>query len=38
MDLAQQQLARLEALCGKGCEQYEALSAAIAGEPQNWGG
>ena len=26
-----------EALCGKGCEQYEALSAAIAGEPENWG-
>ena len=38
IDLAEQELARLEALCGKGCEQYEALSAAIAGEPENWGG
>jgi tetratricopeptide (TPR) repeat protein len=38
IDLAEQELAKLEALCGKGCEQYEALSAAIAGEPESWGG
>jgi tetratricopeptide (TPR) repeat protein len=38
LDLAKQELAKLEALCGKGCEQYEALSAAIAGEPEQWGG
>jgi len=38
VDLAQQELAKLEALCGKSCEQYEALSAAIAGEPEQWGG
>jgi tetratricopeptide (TPR) repeat protein len=37
IDLAEQELAKLEALCGKGCEQYEALSATIAGEPENWG-
>lgn len=37
-DLARQELARLEAICGKGCEQYEALAAAIAGEPEQWGG
>lgn len=36
--LALQELAKLEALCGKGCEQYEALSATIAGEPEQWGG
>jgi tetratricopeptide (TPR) repeat protein len=38
IELARQELAKLEALCGKGCEQYEALSAAIAGEPEEWGG
>jgi tetratricopeptide (TPR) repeat protein len=38
IDLAEQELATLEALCGKGCEQYEALSATIAGEPEQWGG
>ncbi len=38
VDLAQVQLAKLETLCGKGCDQYEALSAAIAGEPEHWGG
>jgi len=38
VDLARQELAKLEALCGKGCEQYEALSATIAGEPEQWGG
>ena len=38
IDLAEQELARLATLCGKGCEQYEALSSAIAGEPENWGG
>jgi tetratricopeptide (TPR) repeat protein len=37
IDLAMQELAKLEALCGKGCEQYEALSSAIAGEPEHWG-
>jgi tetratricopeptide (TPR) repeat protein len=37
MDLAKQQLAKLETLCGKGCEQYEALASAIAGEPEHWG-
>jgi tetratricopeptide (TPR) repeat protein len=38
VDLAKRELAKLEALCGKGCEQYEALAAAIAGEPEQWGG
>jgi tetratricopeptide (TPR) repeat protein len=38
IDLARQELARLEALCGRTCAQYEALSSAIAGEPQHWGG
>ena len=37
-DLAKIQLAKLETLCGTSCEQYEALAAAIAGEPENWGG
>jgi len=37
-DLAKRELAKLEAICGKGCEQYEALAAAIAGEPEQWGG
>jgi tetratricopeptide (TPR) repeat protein len=37
-DLAKVQLARLETLCGTGCEQYEGLAAAIAGEPESWGG
>jgi tetratricopeptide (TPR) repeat protein len=37
-DLARQELAKLEAICGKGCEQYDALAAAIAGEPEQWGG
>lgn len=36
-DLARTELARIEALCGTNCEQYEALSAAIAGEPEHWG-
>jgi tetratricopeptide (TPR) repeat protein len=35
MDLAELQLAELEALCGKTCEQYEDLAAAIAGEPEH---
>jgi tetratricopeptide (TPR) repeat protein len=38
MDLAKVQLAKLETLCGTGCEQYRELSAAIAGEPESWGG
>jgi tetratricopeptide (TPR) repeat protein len=38
MDLAQVQLAKLETICGKTCEQYEGLRAAIAGEPEHWGG
>lgn len=38
VDLAEVELARLETLCGKTCNQYEALSAAIAGEPEHWGG
>jgi tetratricopeptide (TPR) repeat protein len=38
MDLAKVQLAKLETLCGTSCEQYEDLAAAIAGEPENWGG
>ena len=38
MDLARIELARLETLCGTGCEQYAGLAAAIAGEPENWGG
>ena len=38
LGLARQQITELVALCGKGCEQYEALSAAIAGEPQSSGG
>jgi hypothetical protein len=37
-DLAKIQLAKLETLCGTSCEQYEGLAAAIAGEPENWGG
>lgn len=37
MDLAKKQLAKLESLCGKGCAQYEALAASIAGEPEHWG-
>ena len=37
IDLAEEQLAQLETLCGKACEQYEALAAAIAGEPERWG-
>lgn len=35
--LAEQQLAYIESACGQTCEQYEALAAAIAGEPQRWG-
>ena len=38
MDLAEVQLAKLETLCGASCEQYEELAAAIAGEPEHWGG
>jgi tetratricopeptide (TPR) repeat protein len=38
MDLARVQLATLETLCGTSCEQYEDLAAAIAGEPESWGG
>jgi tetratricopeptide (TPR) repeat protein len=37
-DLADVELARLESLCGRTCEQYQALAAAIAGEPERWGG
>jgi tetratricopeptide (TPR) repeat protein len=37
-DLAEIELARLETLCGADCGQYEALAAAIAGEPEQWGG
>jgi tetratricopeptide (TPR) repeat protein len=37
-DLADVELARLESLCGRSCEQFEALAAAIAGEPERWGG
>jgi tetratricopeptide (TPR) repeat protein len=37
-DLAHVELAKLESLCGRSCEQYEALAAAIAGEPERWGG
>jgi tetratricopeptide (TPR) repeat protein len=33
LDLAKTELTKLEALCGKECEQYEDLSKAIAGEP-----
>jgi tetratricopeptide (TPR) repeat protein len=39
MDLARAQLATLETICGsKACEQYKGLAAAIAGEPESWGG
>jgi len=37
-DLAEVQLASLETLCGTDCEQYQELAAAIAGEPEHWGG
>jgi tetratricopeptide (TPR) repeat protein len=37
-DLAKVELAKLETLCGTNCEQYEGLAAAIAGEPESWGG
>jgi len=37
MDLAKVELATIEALCGKDCKQYDALAAAIAGEPEHWG-
>jgi tetratricopeptide (TPR) repeat protein len=33
MDLAKAELAKVEALCGKECEQYEDLAKAIAGQP-----
>jgi tetratricopeptide (TPR) repeat protein len=38
MDLARTELASLETLCGTTCEQYQGLAAAIAGEPESWGG
>jgi tetratricopeptide (TPR) repeat protein len=38
VDLAETQLAKLESLCGESCEQYQELAAAIAGEPEHWGG
>jgi pentatricopeptide repeat protein len=34
-DLAAAELATLEALCGTECEQYEDLSAALAGQPED---
>jgi len=33
-DLAKLELAKLEVLCGTGCEQYEDLASAIAGKPE----
>ncbi|MBX6322944.1 MAG: tetratricopeptide repeat protein [Rhodospirillaceae bacterium] len=33
VDLAKAELAKVEALCGTECEQYEDLAKAIAGEP-----
>lgn len=33
LDLARAELAKVEALCGTECEQYEDLAAAIAGNP-----
>ncbi|WP_421725917.1 tetratricopeptide repeat protein [Bauldia sp.] len=32
-DLAEVQLAKIEQICGRDCEQYQDLSAAIAGDP-----
>lgn len=32
IDLAEQQLAAIESLCGKGCEEYRDLAAAIQGK------
>lgn len=37
MGLAKAELAKLETLCGKDCEQYRGLASAIAGEPESWG-
>lgn len=37
IDLAEEQLARIEDMCGQTCEQYQALAGAIAGEPERWG-
>jgi tetratricopeptide (TPR) repeat protein len=35
-DLAVAELNKLEALCGRDCDQYEQLELAIAGTPENW--
>ena len=35
MDLAKAELAKVEALCGTECEQYEDLAKAIAGQPED---
>lgn len=37
MELARAELATLETLCGKSCDQYRGLASAIAGEPESWG-
>lgn len=36
IDLAKAELVRIEAVCGRDCEQYRDLAAAIAGEPEGW--